>query len=151
MLLPFRDVAPWLDEAIAGVRAESCVERLILVDDGSTDESPHIAARHAAEDRRVDLVRTPGLGLVGALELGRRRTSAPYPARMDGDAVSLPGRIAHAVERLEQDPTLGAVGTQVEAFPDAHVAEGLRRYVAWQNEILTAREHRDSLFVEATL
>lgn len=151
MLLPFRDVAPWLDEAIASVRAEACVERIVLVDDGSADESPAIASRHAADDPRVDLVRTSGHGLVRALELARRRTSAPFLARMDGDDVSLPGRIARAVERLEADPTLAAVGAHVEAFPEAHVAEGLRRYVAWQNTLHTAREHRDALFVEAPL
>lgn len=151
VILPFRDVAPWLDEAIASVRAEACVEQLLLVDDGSRDESSAIARRHAGEDPRIELLRTEGLGLVAALELARTRTSAPYLARMDGDDVSIPDRIGRAVALLERDASLGAVGSLVEAFPDEHVAEGLRRYVAWQNAVITPREHRDALFVEAPL
>jgi GT2 family glycosyltransferase len=151
VLLPFRDVAPWLDEAIVSVRAEVCVERLVLVDDGSRDESGAIASRHAMADRRVEIMRTQGLGLVAALELARRHTDATFLARMDGDDISVPDRIASAVALLERDASLGVVGSQAEAFPDEHVAEGLRRYVAWQNAVLTTREHRDALFVEAPL
>jgi glycosyltransferase involved in cell wall biosynthesis len=151
VLLPFRDVAPWLDAAIASVRAERCVEQIVLVDDGSTDASASIAERHAEQDDRIALVRAGGEGIVAALELARSRTSARFLARMDGDDISLPGRIEQAVALLESRPALGAVGSRVQAFPEEHVAEGLRRYVAWQNALLTEGEHRDALFIEAPL
>ncbi len=151
VLLPFRDVAPWLDEAIASVRAQPIVDRLVLVDDGSTDAGHDIARAHASADPRIDLVRTEGLGLVAALTLARYRTTARYLARMDGDDVSLPHRIAAQCAHLDANPELGAVGSVVEAFPAEHVAEGMQRYVAWQNGVLTPTDHRASLFVEAPL
>jgi GT2 family glycosyltransferase len=151
VLLPFRDVAPWLDAAIESVRAEPIVDRLILVDDGSSDESAEIALAHGRIDERIELLRTEGRGLVAALSLARSRTTATFIARMDGDDVSIPGRIVSAVIRLERDPALAAVGTRVEAFPSEHVSEGMARYVAWQNGVLEPREHRDALFVEAPL
>lgn len=151
VLLPFRDVAPWLDDAISSVRRETVIDRLVLVDDGSIDASSEIARRHAAEDARVVLVRTEGIGLVAALNLARSRTTASYLARMDGDDVSLGERVAVSCAELDARPALGAVGTRVEAFPSEHVAEGMQRYVAWQNAILSPRDHRASLFVEAPL
>jgi hypothetical protein len=39
----------------------------------------------------------------------------------------------------------------VEAFSDGVVGEGLLRYVAWQNTLLTADDHRRELFVESPL
>ncbi|MBN8610787.1 MAG: glycosyltransferase [Deltaproteobacteria bacterium] len=151
VLLPFRDVGPWLDEAITSVRREALIDRLVLVDDGSTDASSDIARAHAADDRRIDLVRTEGVGLVGALTLARSRTTATYLARMDGDDVSLADRIALSCAHLDVHREVAAVGTRIEAFPSEHVAEGMERYVAWQNGILTPHEHRASLFVEAPL
>ncbi len=149
VLLPFRDVSSWLDEAITSVRAEPEVDSLVLVDDGSVDASSSIAADHARADPRIVVLRTEGVGLPRALERGRARCSAAYLARMDGDDVSLPGRIARQAAFLDAHPRVAAVGAQVEAFPE--VAEGMARYVAWQNAILTPRQHRDALFVEAPL
>ena len=151
VLLPFRDVAPWLDEAITSVRREAVIDRLVLVDDGSIDASSEIARAHAAGDRRIDLVRTEGIGLVSALALARARTNATYLARMDGDDVSLADRIATSCDHLDAHTGLAAVGTRVEAFPSEQLAQGMERYVAWQNAILTPHEHRASLFVEAPL
>jgi glycosyltransferase involved in cell wall biosynthesis len=149
VLLPFRDVSRWLDEAITSVRAEPEVDALLLIDDGSVDASSHIAAMHAAADPRIALIRTDGIGLPRALELGRARAAARYLARMDGDDVSVPGRIAQQAAYLDACPSVAAVGARVEAFPD--VGEGLARYVAWQNALLTPRAHHDALFVEAPL
>lgn len=149
VLLPFRDVSRWLDEAITSVRAEPEVDALVLVDDGSVDASSSIAREHARADRRIELVRTDGVGLPRALEIGRARAAARYLARMDGDDVSIPGRLAAQAAYLDAHPEVAAVGAQVEAFPD--VAEGLARYVAWQNAILGPEEHRSEIFVEAPL
>jgi len=149
VLLPFRDVSAWLDEAIVSVTSASDVDAIVLVDDGSLDGSSAIAAAHARGDSRIELVRTAGIGLPLALEEGRRVARARYLARMDGDDVSLPGRVTAQAAFLDAHPEVAAVGTAVQAFPD--VGEGMARYVAWQNALLTPRAHRDALFVEAPL
>jgi hypothetical protein len=71
---------------------------------------------------------------------------------MDADDVSLPGRLAAQRAFLASHATVGAVGTRVEAFADdGALGEGMRLYVAWQNSLLTAPEHRRELFVESPL
>lgn len=151
VLLPFRDVASWLDDAIASVRAEREVDRFVLIDDGSVDGSRAIAERHARLDRRVVILDGGGRGLVAALELGRAAAETRYLARMDGDDVSLGARCARTADALDADPTLAAVATEVEAFPSEVVDEGLARYVAWQNTLHSAAEHAHAIFVEAPL
>ena len=149
VLLPFRDVSRWLDAAIRSVRTEACVGRIVLVDDGSIDASGTIAQRHARDDARIAILQTGGVGIVRALEAGRASCRSEFIARMDGDDVSIAGRIACQVEALEADATLGAVGCQVEAFPAPE--EGLARYLAWQNALLTPSDHAYARFIESPL
>jgi glycosyltransferase involved in cell wall biosynthesis len=152
VLLPYRNAAPTLAEALASVLDEREVPlEVVAADDGSSDEGPAIVGRLAAADPRLVPIATGGVGIARALAAAASVARAPFLARMDGDDVSLPGRFAAELDALERDPRLGAVGTRVEAFPDAAVGEGLRLYVAWQNELVTPDDHARELFVESPL
>ncbi len=124
---------------------------VLAIDDGSTDGGPGIVARIAVEDTRVRPLATGGRGLVAALSHGLAHARAPFVARMDGDDVSLPGRLRAQLDAMTRAPRLGAIGTQVEGFPEAAVGEGLRRYIAWQNALVTAQDHAREIYVEAPL
>src|SRR5262245_45436329 len=80
IVLPVRDGARYLAQAIESVRAQSlCDWELVAVDDGSTDETPAILARFAAEDPRIRVVRNaPARRLPGALNRGFEETRAPF-------------------------------------------------------------------------
>jgi hypothetical protein len=148
VILPYRDAAETIDEAVASVLADACDE-VVAVDDGSRDDGPRRVAAIAARDRRVVRVATGGLGIVGALRAGVAAARGDLLARMDADDVSLAGRLAAAAARLEADGSLGAVATQVELGVGA--PEGLARYVAWQNELVDPAAHLRDRFVEATV
>jgi len=152
VLLPYRDAAGTIGEALGSVLAQRGPKLEILaIDDGSTDGGAAIVQRFATQDRRVRPMATRGVGIVGALQAGLARACGRFVARMDGDDVSLPDRFALQVRRLEADRRLGVVGTQVEAVPQAEVGEGLRRYVAWQNALVSAEDHARDLYVESPL
>ncbi|BEV00893.1 glycosyltransferase [Novosphingobium olei] len=52
--------ANFIEEAIGSVLAQDCSDwELVLVNDGSSDESPAIAARHAANDPRIRTLSHP--------------------------------------------------------------------------------------------
>lgn len=149
VLLPFRNAASTLDEAISSVLADMrASDELILVDDGSTDGGPAIAGRRA-RDPRVICVTTTGLGLPGALGRGLEACRGDLVARMDADDVSLPGRFAAQERLLRSDEALGAVATLVEPFGDP--GPGMERYLAWQNGLVTAEDHARAIFVEAPI
>ncbi|MBI2393631.1 MAG: glycosyltransferase [Deltaproteobacteria bacterium] len=150
VLLPFRDAAATLHEAVSSVLEERTVPlEVIAVDDGSRDGGAAIV--HAMGDPRVRVVRTEGVGIPRALNVGLAHARGAFIGRMDADDVSLPGRFPAQRAALEAHPRVAAVGTRVSAFPDEHVGEGLRRYVAWMNEVITPEDHVRELFVEAPL
>src|SRR5262249_23262282 len=70
---------------------------------------------------------------------------------MDADDLCHPDRLALQVAALLADPSLGAVGTRVQAFPDDSVKNGMRRYVDWQNSLVTSFDHAREIFIESPL
>jgi len=150
VLLPYRDAGETIEAAIDTVLSQRRPSlELICIDDGSEDGGADEVARLAARHRALVTLRSGGTGIVGALSLGLAQARAPLVARMDGDDLCLPDRFARQEELLARDPRLGAVGTQVEAFPVA--GAGLRRYIDWQNGVLGPEAHSTQLFIESPL
>ena len=151
VLIPVRDAAPHLAEALASLSSQTFgAFEAIVVDDGSTDASPDLAERHVGQDPRFRVVRTPPRGLVAALERARAEARGRLLARLDGDDVALPRRLELQVAALDAEG-LDAVGGRVEYFPEERVRDGARRYAAWLNGLVTVDAARRDVFVECPL
>ncbi len=152
VLLPVRDAAATVGAAaVSLLRGRYRDLTLIAVDDGSTDASAAALDRLAARDRRVRLLRAPGEGIALALNRALAASDAELVARMDADDVSWPGRLEAQVAALDADPALVAVGGRVRLFPRGQLRDGMRRYVAWLNSLITPALVARDLFVEAPL
>lgn len=152
VLMPYRDCEDTVEEAADSILAQRDVDlELVAIDDGSRDGGPARMAALAARHRQIVQVSTGGLGIVGALRAGLDVARGALIGRMDGDDVCAPERLARQQALLASDARLAVVGTQVAGFPDAHVGEGMARYIAWQNQLISAEDHAREIFVEAPL
>jgi glycosyltransferase involved in cell wall biosynthesis len=150
-LLPVRDEAEHLSEALASLSAQTFADfEVLVVDDGSRDGSAAIAEARAREDGRFRVLRQEPAGIVAALERGRSEARGRLIARMDGDDVALPERLEAQVDALA-DPELVACGGRVAYFPEAAVRDGARRYERWLNGLVTAEAAARDVFVECPL
>jgi glycosyltransferase involved in cell wall biosynthesis len=84
---------------------------LIIWDDGSTDESPDIAANYAAKDSRIQFVKAPHLGRTPALKSALALTQHVYIGWLDSDDLLLPDALAATVKTLDAKPHVGMVYT----------------------------------------
>ncbi len=97
-----------LAEAIDSVRRQSMEDwELVIVDDGSTDESPEIVEQYAGLDARVRLERQPNQGPSRARNRGVELTCAPYVAFLDADDVWDESHLALTTAELDCDSRLG--------------------------------------------
>jgi hypothetical protein len=153
VLVPFRDASSTIDAAIAGLVArEDPALEVLLVDDGSTDSGPERVRVWAKRDPRVRLLQSQGRGLVAALQWGLAAAEGDLIARMDADDISHPERLSAQRAFLLAESEVAVLGTRVSAFADeGPVGEGMQRYVAWQNTLLSPEDHRRELFVESPL
>lgn len=151
-VVPFRDAGATLGASLASIQASRGPSwEAVLIDDGSGDEGPAIAAGFAARDPRFRLVRRPPRGLVSALNLGLAAARAPWIARLDADDLTEPGRLIAQAAVMEAEPEARLIGGGVRFFPEDEVAGGLRRYAAWLNSLTGPAELRRDLFVESPI
>jgi cellulose synthase/poly-beta-1,6-N-acetylglucosamine synthase-like glycosyltransferase len=112
VVMPVRDGARWLDEAIISVQAQTLPDfELIIIDDGSADDSPGIMETRARSDPRVRAIRQERLGLVAALNRGLTESRGQFIARLDADDLAHPLRLQHQSEYLDSHPEIGLLGT----------------------------------------
>jgi SAM-dependent methyltransferase len=119
VVIAFLNGEPYLDEAIESVAAQTFTSwELLLVDDGSTDDSP-ARARAAAErwPGRVRVLQHPGgenRGLSASRNLGITHAAGEYVAFLDADDVWTPDKLALQVAALDAHPEVGMVYAATE-------------------------------------
>lgn len=86
---------------------------LIIINDGSTDETADIVDACAALDRRIRPFHTPNCGVAAARNLGILLARAKLIACMDGDDILLPRRLEKQTRFLNRHPNVGVVGGQM--------------------------------------
>jgi len=152
VLLPARNAAATLPETIASLRAQTLADfEVLAVDDGSTDATDALLRTWAADDPRVRVLHTEGIGIVGALTLALEHAVAPLIARMDADDVAHPDRLAAQLALLHERPDIAACGTGVRYFPRALVKPGALRYEAWLNSLIEPDDIARDIFVECPI
>jgi glycosyltransferase involved in cell wall biosynthesis len=152
ILLPVRDGARHLPDAIASLETQTDPDfEVIVVDDGSTDETPDLLGEWAGRDDRVRVLRQAASGIVTALERAREAARGVYLARMDADDVCRPDRLRRQRAMMADDDSLVACGCRVRYFPRSEVAEGARRYQAWINRTVSSEDIERDMFVECPL
>jgi len=119
VLLPVFNGGVYLQEAVDSVLEQSFRNfELIIIDDGSTDDSWRTIGR--VRDRRVRPFRQNNQGHSGTLNRAIELARGIYLARQDADDVALPNRFERKAEFLESHPNHGLVGTWAKIVSDAN-------------------------------
>jgi len=158
VLLPCRNVAPWLSECIDSLEVQTLDSfEIVAVDDASTDGTGELLGEWATRNRRVRVVphasgeSDAAGGLVRALELAVGLARGRLIARMDADDVAHPERLERQVRYLEDHRDVAACGTRVELFPATSVGAGYSRYAAWLNDLTAPADVERDLLVECPI
>ena len=85
---------------------------LIVVDDGSTDDTPKILARVSDPRLRI-LVNEQNIGLTKSLNRALTAAQGELVARQDADDISHPERFARQVNFLDRHPEVGVLGSEL--------------------------------------
>lgn len=152
VLLPVRDGAATLARAIGSIRAQTFQDwELLIVDDGSTDDSRAIAEAAAREDGRVRVLAPGRAGIVAALNAGLAAARGELIARMDADDESHPERLAAQFALLDspENRDVGLVGCLVEFAGDRAASTGYALHVDWINSLVTSDDILLNRFVES--
>jgi glycosyltransferase involved in cell wall biosynthesis len=104
IVLPVYNAEKYLDEAIRSMLEQTYdYFELIIIDDGSTDDSLKIINTYRERDPRIVLISRENRGLVASLNEGIAKAKGTYIARMDADDVSLPDRLGAQLEHMQRE------------------------------------------------
>jgi glycosyltransferase involved in cell wall biosynthesis len=134
VVIPCFNQATFLDEAIESVLAQTYPHfELIVVDDGSSDNTAEVASRHPG----VRLVRQANGGLSAARNVGLRESSGDFVVFLDADDRLKPRALEIGLTTLRAHPDCAFVSGQVELTQ--HDGTLLR---AAQHRIVDREHHR---------
>lgn len=124
VVIPVYNGEQYVEEAVRSALEQPQDIEVILVEDGSTDDSLRVCEGLAAESGRVRLFRHPrgeNRGAGASRNLGIRKASGRYVAFLDADDYYLPGRFGRDLEILESDLSVeGVYGAVVTRFEGGH-------------------------------
>ena len=123
-IIPARDAAATLEACLDSLlvilsRPDSRLVRVLLVDDGSRDETAAIARL-----RGVEVLQSGGRGAGAARNAGIAAVETPLVWFVDADCVAFPDALDHLLPHLE-DPEVAAAGGTYAIAPDATLLERL--------------------------
>lgn len=117
VVIPTYNRAGLVPAAIRSVLAQTYEKfEIVVVDDGSTDETEAVIRREFGDDPRVRYFRKENGGVSSARNFGLRQNRGEFVAFLDSDDVWLPGKLELQVECLRRFPLAGMVWTDMDAI-----------------------------------
>ena len=113
VILTVRNGERHIHAAIGSVLVQTLEDwELIVIDDGSSDQTAAIIETFANSDARIQFIRTPGVGRAVALNMALERAQAPYLANIDVDDPSHPQRLDMLIKAMESAPLYAVISTR---------------------------------------
>src|SRR3954463_9752559 len=119
VVMPVRDGERWLSASIDSVLQQTLADfELIIIDDGSLDQTPVILQSYARRDQRIRVFAVDRKGLSAALNHGLAQVRAALTARLDGDDLCMPNRLERQVQYLSARRDIALLGSWAEMIDE---------------------------------
>ena len=117
VIMPAYNSEKYISEAIESVISQSCTNwELIIVDDGSTDQTSEIIDEYAAKDSRIRAFHRENSGVSAARNFALEIVCGDYITFIDSDDVYNSERLARMLAVFEQNPKCDAVFAEHKEF-----------------------------------
>lgn len=135
ILMPVYNAAEYLPEAIKSILNQTDGNfQLIIIDDGSTDNSLN-TIKSFAIDARIKVVAHDNMGMGNSLNHALEFVNSEWLMRMDADDVMMPNRIASQRLFISENPDLAVAGSLV------YYIDSKSRIIGKSVSELTTRSH----------
>lgn len=151
--MPVFNAGKFVEEAIISVINQTYVNfELLVLDDGSTDDSWKVLQRLVAKDSRIKIFKNKKNSGIG---FTRKKLAnyakGEYVAIMDGDDVMLDDRLAIQVKFLQEHPQVIVVGGQCITIDERGNRSGYKKFPLTHDEIYSMMFTRMSIQQPASM
>ncbi len=130
VIMPVLNGEKYLNQAIESILNQTFTDfELIVVDDGSTDQTPEILRSYAELDERVRILTNPeNKGISYSRNRGVEYSRGEYIANMDADDWCFPERFEKQVDYLVHHPEIAVLGTSCYKVDENGVLQRIITY-----------------------
>lgn len=142
VVIPCHDYGRYLPQALDSVLAQTFRDwELVIVDDGSTDDSAEVARSLVARypERRMRLVEQANAGVSAARNTGIAAATGRYILPLDADDVIAPTMLEKTTAILDGDPAITIASTDVFAFTEDDLPPQVLPLPAYSKDLLLQR------------
>ncbi len=112
VIIPFYNAEKFLARAVQSILQQTYQNyELLLINDGSTDQSLAIAQKLAEAHQKIRLIDQTNRGLAATRNRGIAEAQGKYLAWLDADDEALPLRLAKQVAYMEKHPKIALLGS----------------------------------------
>ena len=148
VIIPIYNVGGYVEATIESLLAQSYKNiEIILVDDGSTDDSGDVCDKYAGIDKRIKVIHKANGGVSSARNAGLEEAKGEYVAFVDGDDIVSADYIKSLYEMLKEndvDMSVQVYYNMFSAKKEKSVAENIDRVMSanefMEFEILGCRD-----------
>ena len=135
VIIPVFNVEDFVKDAVQSIMDQTYKNlEIIVVDDGSDDNTYKIVEELSSVDSRIKLFRNKkNQNIANTLNWALNVSSGKYIARMDGDDVSLANRIEKKVRFLQENPEYDLVGCSLRVINVGSEEIGINRCYSDEN------------------
>ncbi|MBD2256337.1 glycosyltransferase family 2 protein [Pseudanabaena sp. FACHB-2040] len=105
VIIPAYNAAAFIDKTLQSALKQTHTHiEVLVIDDGSEDETPSIVQFYAERDCRVRLLRQANQGVASARNLGIQNAKGQFIAPLDADDIWLPQNLEKKLEQFAEHP-----------------------------------------------
>lgn len=130
VIIPNLNGAGWLRDSIESIWAQTEQDfELIVIDNGSTDESLEIARSYCGNSRYHLIENSENTGFSHAVNQGIAMAKGEYMALFNNDAFAEPNWLEELLKTAESDPKIFAVSSLMLRYYEPELADDAGDYV----------------------
>jgi glycosyltransferase involved in cell wall biosynthesis len=155
VIIPAFNAAGFIEQCLASVVRQTFTEfEVIVVNDGSTDETPRLLEKLSKQDRRIRWIDSPNRGVSHARNLAMRDARGNVFALIDADDQWEPTFLQELLDEMRRHPETSIVSGN--ALNEGGAALHGRPVTPWPSPVqnvtfLDLIEHEDSVFIMSVL
>lgn len=112
VIMPAYNVEKYISNAIESIINQTYKDwELIIVDDGSSDNTLKVISEYSDKDNRIRVFKIPHSGRGRARNICLQHCTGKYIAICDSDDICLPNRFEKQVKYLNENPEIGIVSS----------------------------------------
>ncbi|WP_114937662.1 glycosyltransferase family 2 protein [Mucilaginibacter endophyticus] len=138
ILMPAYNAGKYIEASILSVLKQSYTDwELIIINDGSTDNTKEIVERYSKEDSRIKLINQVNQKMAAARNNGIKNSKGAWIAFLDSDDLWEPEKLSLQIQASKEYPTAGVIYSDGFIFNDHEQFNNLMPYPTFTGRLLS--------------